>query len=294
MTRFILIAFAVLGFGFYELSGGSEFDPDAQRAAAVEARIVRAAERNETIVAALSRPASAKAPAPVEVAALSTSPDTDTVTRTTVNLVALDTSAPAALDASAAPVEDVATPVALDTSAPAALAAPETPALAVAAPSAFDGSPSVAVNTAAPAALQAPATAAEGGTARETPLSKQVTAAPDRKAIAKLATEVAETEKPLSLAALDTEEAVAKSNVFAGNRQVAQSSLAENAPDIRRVNRDLVKMRSGPGLGYSVVAPLTHATEVEVLSASENGWLELRPVAGGQTGWIAEFLLTEG
>ena len=48
-------------------------------------------------------------------------------------------------------------------------------------------------------------------------------------------------------------------------------------------------VRTCPG---SIPSKLEQATEVEVLTDAGNGWVELRPVGGGATGWIAEFLLT--
>lgn len=107
MTRFVFLSFVFLALGFYELSGGDDFDPEAQRTAAVEIRVARAAERNETIVAALSRPV----PAPQIVSA--SEPETDeAVTRSNLNLVSFQAAdpvepveAPAAASETQLPVE---------------------------------------------------------------------------------------------------------------------------------------------------------------------------------------------
>ncbi|WP_299970947.1 SH3 domain-containing protein [uncultured Roseobacter sp.] len=54
MNRFILISFGVLGFGFYELSGGSDFDPKIVREQAVVSRTggEAAPDQQSTVVAA--------------------------------------------------------------------------------------------------------------------------------------------------------------------------------------------------------------------------------------------------
>ena len=100
-----------------------------------------------------------------------------------------------------------------------------------------------------------------------------------------------ENDNPLSLAALETTPTETSNTTFAGTRQVAAST---ETVDIRVVKGDLVNMRSGPGTEYDVIDQLTQATEVEVLSSNGQGWVELRAVNGGSTGWIAEFLLTGG
>ncbi len=220
MTRFVFLSFAFLALGFYELSGGNDFDPEAQRDAAVETRVAQAAARNETIVASLSRPT----PAPQIVPASEPAKET-AVTRTDLNLVSFQAAGAAEeVDTAVAPLET------------------------------------------------------------ELPLDEKVS-------IATLAVEALENDNPLSLAALETTPAETNSTTFAGTRQVAAST---DAVDIRVVKGDLVNMRSGPGTEYDVIDQLTQATEVEVLSSNGQGWVELRAVNGGSTGWIAEFLLTGG
>lgn len=154
VKRFVVLSFIFLGLGFYELSGGGDFDPQEARAAAVDARIARAAEKTGTLVAAVSRPSAETAERAVPPAA---SPD-DTVTRTQLDLVsfeavAADTAAAsqiseAAASASAAPetpIAELATQAALEDE-PLSLASLETP---VAAPSGiqFSGSTQVAAST---------------------------------------------------------------------------------------------------------------------------------------------------
>ena len=49
MNKFILICFAVMAIGFYELSGGSDFDPEKARQAALDARVARSAKEQDAV-----------------------------------------------------------------------------------------------------------------------------------------------------------------------------------------------------------------------------------------------------
>ncbi len=79
--------------------------------------------------------------------------------------------------------------------------------------------------------------------------------------------------------------------LFARADQAAQHRAAARA-DIRQVSGNLVNMRGGPGTEYEKVTQLTKGTEVNILSEPGNGWLELEVVATGETGWMADWLLT--
>ncbi|MFK7753542.1 MAG: SH3 domain-containing protein [Sedimentitalea sp.] len=63
------------------------------------------------------------------------------------------------------------------------------------------------------------------------------------------------------------------------------------ARDIRVVNASRVNLRAGPGTDHSVVTKLTRDARVEVLSDGGDGWVQLRVVASGREGWIADYLL---
>ena len=156
MKRFVLLSFVFLGLGFYELSGGSDFDPQEARVAAVDARVLRSTERADTIVSAVSRPAPRR-PEPSTAASFSTD---DNVTRTQLDLVsfeAVTADVPASLDAvevaapvsaaPATPITELATRAALEEE-PLSIASLETPTAAVA-PSGitFSGSTQVAAST---------------------------------------------------------------------------------------------------------------------------------------------------
>ena len=154
MKRFVLLSFVFLGLGFYELSGGNDFDPQEARVAAINARIARAEERTDTFVAAVSRP-SADASATDAAATFSTD---DTVTRTHLDLVSFETvtaEAPVSNQAveavvpisasDAIPIAELANRAALEEE-PLSLASLETPA-AVSSGIAFSGSRQVAAST---------------------------------------------------------------------------------------------------------------------------------------------------
>lgn len=213
MKRFILLSFVFMAIGFYELSGGADFNPVSARLAAVEARQDREAARF------------ADMPGSVFVAAaLPDAQIEETVSRANLNLVSFAS----------------------------VVAEPESPR------------------------VPAPET-----TQRETPSDISV----ERLAAAQ--------DEPLSLAALTTPEE-RPSIAFAGTSSVASSIEASPTRTLRYVKGTRVNMRSGPGTEYDVVAQLTQSAEVEVLADGGNGWVELRPLEGGPTGWVAEFLLTGG
>jgi hypothetical protein len=218
MKKFILLSFAFLGLGFYELSGGAGFDPESARQAHVEARQDREADR----LAALPQTGEivARSDAPSSTVPRET-PDDSQVTRAALNLVSFEKAVSPDPEPMQAETADIA----------------------------------------------------------------------NDDAIAEIA-ELAAAED-LSLAALETVNPNASSIAFSGN-SISASSSAAAASDVRTVKGSLVNMRSGPGTDYDVVDQLVQSTQVEILTDSGNGWVELRPLDGGPTGWIAEFLLTGG
>ena len=64
--------------------------------------------------------------------------------------------------------------------------------------------------------------------------------------------------------------------------------------DIRSVSGNRVNVRGGPSTNYGVVSKLTRGTEVRILEYNGNGWVRMQPIDGGETGWMADFLLTSG
>jgi hypothetical protein len=69
------------------------------------------------------------------------------------------------------------------------------------------------------------------------------------------------------------------------------ASLAPEVSDIRRIAGNAANMRSGPGTDFEKVDQLTRGTSVEVLDR-RGTWVELRDINTGQTGWMADWLVT--
>lgn len=226
MKKFILLTFAFLGVGFYELSGGADFDPTEARETVIKDRLERESLRQTEIAAWRPPDRQVDQTAPKDANA-----DVAKAARAELDLVTFDT---AAQDTRSSSEES------------SAAAEPLNP----------------------------------GPQADQVPLSE-------------LAGFGANEDAPLSIADLETEPEEQQNVAFAGSRQIASSAeIADAAPDIRTIKGTLVNMRSGPGTDYDIVDQLEKATEVEILTDGGNGWVELRPVTGGTTGWIAEFLLT--
>jgi len=61
--------------------------------------------------------------------------------------------------------------------------------------------------------------------------------------------------------------------------------------DIRSVAGDIANMRSGPGTDFASVDQLRRGADVEVLDR-RGAWVELRDLETGQTGWMADWLIT--
>lgn len=61
--------------------------------------------------------------------------------------------------------------------------------------------------------------------------------------------------------------------------------------DIRSVLRNSANMRAGPGTDYETVEQLPLGAPVQVLDEA-SGWLRLRDLETGQTGWMADWLIT--
>ncbi|MEL6170819.1 MAG: SH3 domain-containing protein [Pseudomonadota bacterium] len=76
-------------------------------------------------------------------------------------------------------------------------------------------------------------------------------------------------------------------------KQVVETPpVASTSQDLRYVIGDIVNMRSGPGVQYAKISALTEGTLVDVLRAPGNGWLELQVITTGQTGWMADWLIS--
>lgn len=207
MKRFIFLSFAFMALGFYELSGGADFDPVAAREAAV---LARATSPEPQTPGAAQRLAGRDAPETAQHENDITSPE---VSRGALNLVTF---------------ERTASPTPRATS-PSVVKAPTIP-----------------------------------------PTSQ--TAQPD---------------------VIAPEQAVLPSLAFAGSSTQASSEAVQLSRDIRSVAGVAVNMRAGPGTQHGVLTQLRQDTQVEIIQDTGTGWVQLRPLQGGPTGWVADFLLTQ-
>jgi len=72
------------------------------------------------------------------------------------------------------------------------------------------------------------------------------------------------------------------------------SAATSQSNDIRIVSGNRVNVRGGPSTNHSVVSKLTRGQEVRILQDNGDGWVRMQPVNGGESGWMADFLLTSG
>ncbi len=73
---------------------------------------------------------------------------------------------------------------------------------------------------------------------------------------------------------------------------IEQALITQQQPaDIRSIAGSNANMRSGPGTDYAALDQLTQGTQVEVLDR-RGAWVELRNMQTGQTGWMADWLIT--
>lgn len=64
--------------------------------------------------------------------------------------------------------------------------------------------------------------------------------------------------------------------------------------DIRKVNGTRVNVRGGPGTNFGVVGKLGEGEAVEIVEDNGAGWVRFRSVDGTESGWMADFLLSNG
>jgi hypothetical protein len=71
------------------------------------------------------------------------------------------------------------------------------------------------------------------------------------------------------------------------------TDTATPVPPLTAILNNNGNLRSGPGVGYTIIVSLTTGTEVEVLEKDpESGWFRVMVVDTGQFGWISIGLLT--
>lgn len=71
-------------------------------------------------------------------------------------------------------------------------------------------------------------------------------------------------------------------------------ATTEAYSDIRTVSGNRVNVRGGPSTNYGIVSKLTRGEAVKILEDNGEGWVRMQPVDGGESGWMADFLLTSG
>jgi hypothetical protein len=64
--------------------------------------------------------------------------------------------------------------------------------------------------------------------------------------------------------------------------------------DIRKVSGTRVNVRGGPGTNFGVVGRLGKGDAVEIIEDNGAGWVRFRSVDGAESGWMADFLLSNG
>ncbi len=77
---------------------------------------------------------------------------------------------------------------------------------------------------------------------------------------------------------------------------VPQETVAsvETAIEFRFVAGNRVNLREGPGTNHAVLETLTRGTAAELVASNDDGWAQIRLTETGQTGWMAERLLSDG
>lgn len=223
MKKFILISFGFMGWAFYEMSGGDDFEPASVRMSRLnpepqteQANIGQSSLDGDSIIAE------------AQPETLDTDPPVDTeVSRVSLNLASLKE----VLNATDQPAEDTTREPA-DTTA-------------IVERNSEDGVPHNvgAVTTSADTPAIMPSLI--------TPTTETVSSTP------------AESADTLSA-------------------------------DIRTVSGNRVNVRGGPSTDFGIVTRLERGDAVQVLEDNGAGWVRMRPIEGGQEGWMADFLLTNG
>ena len=70
--------------------------------------------------------------------------------------------------------------------------------------------------------------------------------------------------------------------------------VASEPLDIRAVAGTRVNMRQGPGTTFDVLDTLDGGTQAKILEVNSDGWAHIQILNTGQTGWMAERLLSDG
>ncbi|MGC1503285.1 MAG: SH3 domain-containing protein [Sulfitobacter sp.] len=79
-----------------------------------------------------------------------------------------------------------------------------------------------------------------------------------------------------------------------GVSNVFEASVGNANDDIRKVTGNRVNVRGGPGTDFGVVSGLVRGDEVKIIQDDGNGWVQFEALDGSTSGWLADFLLSNG
>lgn len=256
MKKFIFLTFGFMGWAFYEMSGGADFDPEAQRMARLEA-----AETTDTtglVTAALANAArqldqrDTVYPAPKTAAA--SERNRPEPTRVALNLTTLS---------------DLPRPGDVTMVQKAVATAPERQPMPT------------------PAVLKAGEPASNSTGAKVIKASATTGFVPRT---AGMTTSSADT--PAIIPSLIDPNDTNIQQIDAS--QTGTTRVSTSQSDIRVVSGNRVNVRGGPGTNFGVVGKLGAGDTVEVIEDNGAGWVRFRSVNGQETGWMADFLLSSG
>lgn len=94
--------------------------------------------------------------------------------------------------------------------------------------------------------------------------------------------------------AVATTTRIAKLEPTLASLSVPAGATASDTATVREVAARAVNMRKGPSTNYDVIDTLPRGTQTEVVDTDGSGWVRVRVQTTGQTGWMAERLLTAG
>ncbi len=250
MWRFMFVTFAFLGWSFYELSGGSEYEPVANSfQARSEDRIEAAAD----VQVAKLDPVETEQSNTVEVTRAATLTDLAASSDTDESRFQITLASANGSDAVMPALTSVE---------------PETIAASFEQPVEDDTQPSQdALNAALADALS-------GGVSQASSDSSTWSE-----------NGVMQTE----VFSLETYSQAVDNGVLMAS---SSAVLAAQSTDHREVTGNMVNMRAGPGTEFQAVGKVSKGSKIAVLDEPGNGWIMLEVVETGETGWMADWLLT--
>lgn len=256
MKKFIFLTFGFMGWAFYELSGGADFDPEAQRMARAEAT-----DTTGLVTAALANAArqldQRNTVYPARDSATAAAPEVQErpeVTRVALNLTTLS---------------DLPRPGDMAMVQNAVADAPEQELKPM------------------PAVLKAGAPAGNSTGAKVIKLATSTDIAPRT-----AGSTITSAATPAIIPSLIETGSSNAQHISA--TQTSSTRVSTSQSDLRVVNGTRVNVRGGPGTDFGVVGKLGMGDTVEVIEDNGSGWVRFRTVGGEETGWMADFLLSSG